>query len=180
MSAITTSSSLPAPIQQKFTAKLLSTQQQYNVHNMFADQYEMTDNDGVIMRMRRYQRLQTAPVPLGTTFNNPPAQQLNAVDLDARIDWYSTYVILTRQVTMTNQDAVLNEAAARLGQSMRETEDELTREVLLGGASLLNCVSGTNGRNVAVTKSLLIELELSACNDGDNNAQAIGNILCAA
>jgi N4-gp56 family major capsid protein len=42
---------------------------------------------------------------------------------------------------------VLNEAAARLGQSMRETEDELIRDMLAGTASVINCTGGTNGDN---------------------------------
>jgi len=42
---------------------------------------------------------------------------------------------------------VLNEATARLGQSMRETEDELIRDMLAGTASVINCTNGTNGDN---------------------------------
>ncbi len=42
---------------------------------------------------------------------------------------------------------VLNAAAARLGQSLRETEDELVRDMLAGTASVVNCVNGTNGDN---------------------------------
>lgn len=42
---------------------------------------------------------------------------------------------------------VLNEAAARLGVSLRQTEDELTRNMLAGTAAFLNCVGGVNGDN---------------------------------
>lgn len=147
MSAITTSTSLPPPVQQRFNEKLLATPQARLIHKAFATPYTMPDRSGTIMRFRRYTRLNTFPVPLNASFANPPAQQLNAVDLDARIDWYATYVILTRQVTAVNQDPVLNSAAARLGQSMRETEDELIRDMLAGTASVINCVNGTNGDN---------------------------------
>lgn len=60
---------------------------------------------------------------------------------------------------------VLNQAAARLGQSLRETEDQLIRDMLEATASLINCVGGTNGRQngfIAVLKSSLIDLELLA------------------
>jgi len=40
---------------------------------------------------------------------------------------------------------VLNECAARLGVSLRQTEDQLTRDMLAGTASFVNCVGGTNG-----------------------------------
>lgn len=54
---------------------------------------------------------------------------------------------------------VLNEAAARLGVSLRQTEDELTRNMLAGTAAFINCTGGVNGRVVAVLKSSLIDLE---------------------
>lgn len=41
---------------------------------------------------------------------------------------------------------VLNEAAARLGVSLRQTEDELTRDMLASTAAFINCTAGTNGR----------------------------------
>ncbi|MGD0331224.1 MAG: hypothetical protein ABSB40_12415 [Nitrososphaeria archaeon] len=58
-------------------------------------------------------------VPLGTTGVTPPAQQLTAIDIDAKISFYGTFVQLNEQVTLQNQDPVLNECAARLGVSLR-------------------------------------------------------------
>ena len=74
--------------------------------------------------------------------------------------------------TLQNQDPVLNEAAQRLGVSLRQTEDQLMRDMLAATATFINCVGGTNG-GIAVLKSDLIDSKLSACNDGDNEAQAI-------
>jgi len=143
----TTTFVIPPPVQQKFNAKLLATPQSRLIFGMCATPYEMTDRSGDVLRMRRYTRLATAPVPLGPAMLNPPVQTLHAVDIDAKIDWYATYVIITKQVTLINQDPVLNEAIARLGQSMRETEDELIRDMLAGTASVVNCVNGVNGDN---------------------------------
>ena len=39
---------------------------------------------------------------------------------------------------------VLNSAAARLGQALRETQDVLVRDQLESSASIINCVGGTN------------------------------------
>ncbi len=58
-----------------------------------------------------------------------------------------TYVIITDQVTIQNQDPVLNETASLLAQSLRETDDELTRNMLEATASFINCVNGLNGDN---------------------------------
>ena len=41
----------------------------------------------------------------------------------------------------------LNEAAARLGVSLRQTEDQLTRDMLAATAGFINCVGGVNGDN---------------------------------
>ncbi len=164
----TTTTVLPPPVQQKFNAKLLSTPQARLIHGAFATPYEMEERSGNILRLRRYSRLNTAPVPLGPAMNNPPLQTLNAVDLDAKIDWYATYLIVTKEVTLINQDPVLNELAARLGQSMRETEDELIRDMLRGTASVINCTSGTNGDNPS-------EITLA---DIENVVQALQNSDC--
>lgn len=40
---------------------------------------------------------------------------------------------------------VLNSAAARLGQSLRETQDVLVRDQLESSASVVNCIGGQNG-----------------------------------
>ncbi len=56
---------------------------------------------------------------VGNTGVTPPAQNLTAVDIDAKISFYGTYVQLNEQVTLQNQDPVLNECAARLGVSLR-------------------------------------------------------------
>lgn len=42
---------------------------------------------------------------------------------------------------------VLNEAAQRLGVSLRQTEDQLMRDMLASTSSFINCVGGTNADN---------------------------------
>ncbi len=44
-------------------------------------------------------------------------------------------------------ELVLNECAARLGVSLRQTEDQLTRDMLASTASFINCTGGANGDN---------------------------------
>jgi len=48
----------------------------------------MPRNGGTVLRMRRYNPLATAMVPLGNTGVTPPSQTLTAVDIDARISFY--------------------------------------------------------------------------------------------
>lgn len=138
-------STMPPQIQQRYNAKLLSTPERNLIHNLFASPVELPDNQGFIDRQSRYDRLDLFPVPLDDAQNNPPSQQLNRVDVDCRVRVYATYIVLTRQVTITNEDPVLNSAAARLGQAMRETQDVLQRDNLEATASVINSVGGVNG-----------------------------------
>jgi len=108
---------------------------------------ELPENSGRIARYRRYTNLQTATVPLPDSGLTPPGQVLNAIDIDARLDFYGTYVTITDQVAFLNQDPVLNQTVSLLAQSMRETEDELIRNMLQSTAAVINCVGGTNGDN---------------------------------
>lgn len=48
----------------------------------------------------------------------------------------------------------MNECAARLGVSLRQTEDQLTRDMLASTASFINCTGGVNGDNpTEITRS---------------------------
>lgn len=116
--AITTTTSLPAPVQQSFSMKLLSVPVPNMIHKIPAMRKNMPRNGGTTLRMRRYNPLATAMVPLGNTGITPPPQNLTAVDIDAKMSFYGTYVLINEQVTLTSQDPVLNECAARLGVSL--------------------------------------------------------------
>lgn len=86
--SITTTSTLPAPVQQSFSYKLLSVPVPNMIHKIPAMRKQMPRNGGRILRMRRYNPLATAMVPLGNTGVTPPPQNLTAVDIDAQMDFY--------------------------------------------------------------------------------------------
>ena len=127
--------------------KLLSVPVPYMIHKIPADLKAMPRNGGTTLRMRRYNPLATAPVPLGNTGITPPPQNLTAINIDAVMSFYGTYILLNEQVTLQNQDPALNEAAARLGVSLKQTEDQLMRDMLASTATFVNCTAGTNGDN---------------------------------
>lgn len=144
---ITTTGVLPAAVQQSFSYKLLSVAIPNMIHRIVAMKKRMPRNGGTTLRMRRFNPLPTALVPLGNTGVTPPAELLTAVDIDAKISYYGQYITLNEQVTLTSESPILNEATNRLGVSMRETEDTLTRDMLAAGAAFINCVAGVNGDN---------------------------------
>lgn len=86
--AITTTSLLPSPVQQSFSYKLLSVPVPNMIHKIAAMKKQMPRNGGNTLRMRRYNPLATAMVPLGNSGITPPAQTLTAVDIDATISFY--------------------------------------------------------------------------------------------
>lgn len=89
--AITTTSVLPSPVQQSFSYKLLSVPVPNMIHKIPAVKKTMPRNGGNTLRMRRYNPLNTAMVPLGNSGVTPPAQQLTAVDIDAKIQFYGKW-----------------------------------------------------------------------------------------
>lgn len=143
--SITTTSTLPPQVLLSYSMKLLSTPVPYFIHTLGADYRTMPANGGTTLRMTRYNPLASALVPLGNTGQTPPAQLLTAVNIDATVGFYGSYVELNEQTTLQRQDPVLNAAAERLGVSLRQTEDELTRDRLLSTMSQINCTGGSNG-----------------------------------
>ena len=166
---------MPPQIQQRYNAKLLSTPERNLVHMLFASPVELPDNQGFIDRQSRYDRLDLFPVPLDDAQTNPPSQQLNRVDVDCRVRVYATYIVLTRQVTITNEDPILNSAAARLGQAMRETQDVLVRDTLEATASVMNCVGGVNGD--VPTEMSISDIDDVVTTLQNNSAEYITNMI---
>jgi N4-gp56 family major capsid protein len=145
--AYVTPQSLPSPVQQAFDNKILSTPVANYIHSACAVEKILPQNAGPILRMRRYDPLNAAPVPLGDTGVTPPSQMLTAVNIDARPQLYGTWIGITESVTLNNTDPVLNNAARRLGDALRKTEDQLVRDCLLSTATVINCNAGANGQN---------------------------------
>jgi len=100
------------------------------IHQLGAQMRRMPVKGGRTLRMARYNRLPTAPVPLGNSGATPPATNLNRIDIDATMSFYGQYIAINQQVTLQNQDPVLNETAELLGLSLRMTEDQLKKNEL--------------------------------------------------
>lgn len=143
--SIVTTSVLPAPVQVTFDYKLLAIATPNFIHTLPSTQRAMPRNGGKKIRMSRFNRLAPALVPLGNSGVTPAGQSLSAINIDAEIQFYGTFVEVNDQVTLTNQCPVLNETAKLLGISLRETEDKLTRDMLAATASVINCTAGVNG-----------------------------------
>jgi len=121
--AITTTTLLPAQVQQSFDYRLLSVPTPNLIHSIPAMKKRMPKNGGRVLRMSRYNQLPTSPVPLGNTGITLPSTDLSRVDLDVQMSFYGQYVVINEQVTLQTQDPVLTEAAIRLGVSLNKMGD---------------------------------------------------------
>jgi N4-gp56 family major capsid protein len=147
MPPVTTTSGLPPAVQQTLGQRMLSVPTPNMISNIAAERDRMPKQGGSIRRRRRYNPLATAMVPLGNTGAPIPAQLQTVVDIDAKIQFYGTYVELNEQVPLQAQEPVLNEIVRRLGVSLRQTEDQLTRDMLAAAAGFVNSVGGVSGDN---------------------------------
>ncbi len=93
---ITTVDTLPAPVQQTFDDMLLSVRTPNLIHKLGALSKHLPDKGGRTLRMARYDRLPTAPVPLGPSGATPPATPLNRVDIDATVSFYGEILAVVK------------------------------------------------------------------------------------
>lgn len=143
--ATNTTSTLPQPIQLYYDNVLLSTPVPNLIHSMAAMSKSLKGKSGQTIRMERYNRLETAPVPLGNTGITPPGQLLSSVFIDAKLSFYGDYVKINEQLPVTSQSPVMNQTTTRLGQAMKETEDQLMRDMLATTATVIFATGGVNG-----------------------------------
>jgi N4-gp56 family major capsid protein len=140
-----TPDTLPAQVQAHFDDTLLSVRTPALIHKLACTAKKLPSKGGRTLRMSRYQRLPTFPVPLGASGATPPATSVTRVDIDATMSFYGQFIAVNQQVTLQNQDPVLNAFAELLGLSLRMTEDQLCRDMMAATASAYNCTGGNNG-----------------------------------
>jgi N4-gp56 family major capsid protein len=141
--AINTTSNMPPAVRKVLNDRLLSIKQPYLIHGIPAYKKKMPAM-GDTIRFRRWNKLDTATVPLGNTAVTPPGAVLSVVDLDARMNYYGNYAAVSDQAVLQSEDPFLNELTKVLAFNLRETEDELIRKVLEATTVVINCTHGVN------------------------------------
>ena len=95
---ITTTSLLPAPVQQSFSEKLLAVKTPNLIHKIPAMSKQLMRNGGRTIRFRRYNKLPTAPIPVGNSGAPIAPTPLSSVDIDATMSFYAQVVAINEQV----------------------------------------------------------------------------------
>lgn len=143
--AVTSPSDLAPAVKQELALKMLSLPTPNLIHKDFAIKDTLEIKNGDTKRYRLYNKFATATAPLSGNGSPVAGKTLTAADIDAKIDYYGDWAGVSEQVFRANQERVLNEASLILGLQMRETEDELIRDVLAATPSVVNCTNGVNG-----------------------------------
>lgn len=170
----TTTSVLPPAVREYYITDLLITAYPLLVHNTFAERYVLPEKSGDTVVMRRYNRLDTVPVPI-TDGIIPPGDELTANIIKAQVQWYGNYVRITNQVEYTVEDQTLNQATRLLAQNMGETLDEITRDVLVSSSISVLAQGGINGQTPTELSQTTIDSVVQTLLT--NNADMISEII---
>lgn len=140
--AYLTQKTLPGPVQAWYDDALLTSPTAAHIHRIPAMKKTLPSRNSPTVRYRRHNRMGVNKVSLSPDGTSIPPAIYSAVDIDATISWYGQWIGINEQVQATSQDPVLNGAAENLAVNMRDTEDELIRDMLASTATYLNCLSG--------------------------------------
>jgi len=143
--AYTSPGDLAPAVKQDLAMKMLSLKTPNLIHRDFAVKDTLEIKNGDTKRYRLYNKFATATAPLSGNGTPVKGKTLSSSDIDAKIDYYGDWAGVSEQVYRANQEKVLNEASLILGLQMRETEDELIRDILESTPSQVNCTNGFNG-----------------------------------
>lgn len=142
---ITTINNLTPELQLHFSDKFLSTPQFNLIFSLGADVHVSDAHVGRTTRMRRYNPLDTDGGQLDGSGLDPAPEVVSFADVDADTEIYAKSIIVNEQISLFENDRVLNKFTMLLGQWLRNKEDLLMRDMLGSAASLVNCRGGTNG-----------------------------------
>lgn len=134
--ANTTTSNVPAEVNNFYDRLLLERAVPAFVHNRWGQMRDIPRNAGTkVIKFRRYGNLSAATTAL-TEGITPTADQLSTTEITSTVAQYGAYVTVTDVLDFTSQDPVLVEATELQGDQMGDTMDQLTRDVLVAGTSV--------------------------------------------
>lgn len=145
--AITTKTQL-ANINSFYSRDLLLRAQPFLVHNKFGMVKDIPQGNSDIIKFRRYSNLTAATTPLveGIT---PAGSQLSKTDVSATLNWYGDFITLSDKLTMETEDPVRLETNEILADQAGDTLDQLCRDVIVAGTSVIYAASRVSRVTVA-------------------------------
>lgn len=128
-----------------YSKDLLFRAQPLLVHNRWAMIKDLPANNSDVIKFRRYGNLAVATTPLSEGIT-PTGSQLSKTDITATVQQYGDFVTLTDKLTMETEDPIRMETNEILADQMGDTLDQLCRDVLVTGTSVIYSGSGNVAR----------------------------------
>lgn len=122
-------------------------------YTQFAQKRTIPRNGGKIIEFRRFAALAVATTPL-TEGTPPTLKDLTATAITATIAQYGDAVGFSDLVSTTTIDPLLTETTQILAEQAAETIDELCREVLVAGTTVMYANNATARNNVGTDDTL--------------------------
>lgn len=124
-----------------YSRDLLLRAQPLLVHTNWAMVKDVPMNNSMTIKFRRYSNLAVATTPLSEGIT-PTGSQLAKTDITAQLEQYGDYIELTDRLTMTTEDPIRLEANEELADQFADTIDQLTRDQLVTGTSVIFAGTG--------------------------------------
>lgn len=126
---------LAAEMKTYYDTELLSNARPEMVHAQFARAQRIPQGRGKVIEWRKFNTLQNAGALTEGVI--PDGQKLGVSSLTDQVEQYGTYVTVSDQLELTAVDPVILEANTELAASAGRTRDELIRNDLVAGTSVL-------------------------------------------
>ena len=127
---------VPPGTQAYYDRTLLERAVPADVHGRFGQNRPLATKNGNQIKFRRYSALTPATTAL-TEGVTPTGSSLSVTDITATLAQYGDFVTISDMVDLVNQDPVLTEAGKVLGEQGGTTIDQVRRDVLVAGSSLI-------------------------------------------
>jgi N4-gp56 family major capsid protein len=154
--AATTRTQIAREVNNFYDRTLLRRAVPLFIHTKFAQVRDIPAKGGTnVIKFRKYGNLTAATSALseGTA---PAGSQLATTDITATIAQYGDFVTLTDVVQYETPDAVLMETAEILGDQAADTLDQLTRDVISAGTSVIYSDVSTNAARTDIATTDII------------------------
>lgn len=145
MAGLTSTFNIPLSTKAKIDATVLMDPEPNYVYALAGVLKSMPKGHGDSYRFPKYSRPNPFATPLTESEVDIDPQVLSKTFVDAQLNYYGTYFLITERTIDQNPEDVLRVHAGALNSALRETEDILTRNVLLSSTTSINCSGGENG-----------------------------------
>lgn len=154
----TTTGALSSEMKTFYDKLLLERTVPQLLYSKFAQERPIPANGGKIIEFRKFDAIATATTPL--TEGTPPSlKDLTMSAITATVDQYGDAIGVTDLLSTTTIDPILVEIVQILSEQAAETIDELVRDVLVAGTTVLYASTHT-ARNQIVASSILTPQEI--------------------